>query len=222
MVEVYNEDSGRVYGDCSCNPSDMTKPALTTKSSIPDWCFSPNGTKCTWYSLCLETRYPCVSTDYSYALRYAEHFCQLQTERWSTFTQRGQQWVDGVRKCLQVTIVPILRRWNAGISCEEISNNVYGSHAVCYSSPGYGAPSMCELTVDDWLKTFWTIRATFSTPPGFSMQGMWNMFSNCKGKAVLKFKREIVFLRLSLTLKQRKCPGKQSLDKYLQKKSVMP
>ena len=43
--------TGPVYDNCSCDPH-AEIPA--NKVDLPDWCYSPDGTSCLWYTSCLE------------------------------------------------------------------------------------------------------------------------------------------------------------------------
>ncbi|XP_068712021.1 uncharacterized protein [Montipora capricornis] len=177
MLELHNKDNGSVTDDCSCNPSLFTDQ---TQASLPAGCYSPSGNSCDWYRNCLEKTYPCEDTSNAYALRYAEKFCRLYGDRYSLFSVDGQKWVDGVRKCLQVALVPLLRPWR-NPSCEEIRKTAFASHTPCYLNPGKGVPSICDLSCAEYLKIFWTIKASFThlDTAWESVKGMWNIGKKC-------------------------------------------
>jgi hypothetical protein len=63
-------------------------------------------TNCEWYGNCLEKKYQCSGTDDDYAMEYAIKFCNLYDEHVAEFSIEGQTWVNAVRKCLQVSLVP--------------------------------------------------------------------------------------------------------------------
>ncbi|WAR31921.1 LOW QUALITY PROTEIN: hypothetical protein MAR_034463, partial [Mya arenaria] len=109
MLEQYG--ISEVYDVCSCQ---------TDEAPLPAWCYSPDGRDCSWYKACLET---------SYALEYGENFCNLYTENYNGFDETGRKWIDAVRKCLQVALVPLLRRNNP--SCDEIKDVAFRSHSEC-------------------------------------------------------------------------------------------
>lgn len=127
MLEFYNKENGTVSQDCLCNPSLFTS---SNNRSLPQQCYSPSGTSCGWYRNCLEKRYPCEATSNGYAIRYAEKFCKLYGDRYSLFSIDGRKWVDGVRKCLQVALVPLIRPWK-NPSCQEIRKTAFASHTPC-------------------------------------------------------------------------------------------
>ena len=182
MLEVYEKDSGPVSDDCSCQLSNTTaKPyAGVPTTSLPQECESPKGDSCDWYRNCLEKRYPCEDTSNAYAIKYAEKFCRLYENRSSLFSPEGRKWVDAVRKCLQVSLVPILRPWYK-FSCEDIRQWAFDSHTPCYLDPDEGAPSICDLDCQDFFKIFWTIKGSFIQLDTFweTLKGMWNIGARC-------------------------------------------
>ena len=182
MLEVYEKDSGPVSDDCSCQLSNTTaKPyAGVPTTSLPQECESPKGDSCDWYRNCLEKRYPCEDTSNAYAIKYAEKFCRLYENRSSLFSPEGRKWVDAVRKCLQVSLVPILRPWYT-FSCEDIRQWAFDSHTPCYLDPDEGAPSICDLDCQDFFKIFWTIKGSFIQLDTFweTLKGMWNIGARC-------------------------------------------
>ena len=177
MLEVHNKDNGLVTNDCSCNPNLL---AASPTTSLPAECYSPTGDSCDWYRNCLEKKYPCEDTSNAYAIKYAEKFCRLYDKRYSLFSKDGQKWVDGVRKCLQVTLVPLLRPWK-NPSCKEIRQTAFASHTPCYLHPDKDVPSVCDLDCWEYFKIFWTIKGSFTAldTAWESIKGMWNIGSKC-------------------------------------------
>ena len=182
MVEVHDKDFGPVTQDCSCDPLRST-PAQYTGSpttSLPPACYSPSGDSCDWYRNCLEKKYPCEDTSNAYAIRYAEKFCNLYSSRYSNFSSNGQKWVDAVRKCLQASLVPLLRPWY-NPTCQELRQKAFASHTPCYLNPDKYAPSICDLDCSDFFKIFFTIKGSFIQlgTAWQSLKGMWNIGSSC-------------------------------------------
>ena len=142
--------------------------------------YSPSGDSCSWYRNCLERKYPCKATSNAYAIRYAEKFCMLYDKRYTLFSADGQKWVDGVRKCLQVVLVPFLRPWMKP-TCQEIRKTAFASHTPCYLRPGKGAPSVCDLGCWEYFKIFWTIKGSFTEldTAWEPVKGMWNIGTQC-------------------------------------------
>lgn len=182
MLEVHAKNSGPVSDDCSCQLSNTTPKPYTgvPTTSLPLECYSPSGDSCDWYRNCLEKRYPCEDTSNAYAIKYAEKFCRLYGDRYSLFSPEGRKWVDAVRKCLQVSLVPILRPWRK-LSCEDIRQWAFNSHTPCYLDPDKGAPSICDLDCQDFFKIFWTIKGSFIQldTSWETMKGMWNIGGRC-------------------------------------------
>lgn len=161
MLEVHGSERGAVKPDCQCTLGAAASPPI---ARLPSWCSSPNGTTCSWYQDCLEKRYPCQGKPTDYATKYAKHFCQLYDKSYHKFSTYGKAWIDSVRKCLQVALVPFLRPFSQA-TCSSIQTAAFASHTCCYTggsscSPS-GAPSICSLPIADWWNVFWTIKSSF-------------------------------------------------------------
>ena len=174
MLELHGLDSGTVSEDCACQPGAGTTPSTTF---LPSWCYSPSGEKCSWYTDCLEQRYPCKDTEASYAVAYAQKFCDLYTDHYSHFSWKGQKWVDSVRKCLQVKLVPILRPYRTQ-TCQQIKDTAFASHSGCYVHPEDGM-SFCDLNLRDKFFVFWTIKSAFVDTYSESMKGLSKTLEDC-------------------------------------------
>ena len=147
MLEIYNSEGGSVNSDCSCMPGEMLP---NNRSRLEAECYNPSGDDCRWYEDCLEMRYPCRSTDDGYAIEYAQKFCNLYSDNYNDFSSTGRQWVDEVRRCLQVALVPSLRLW-VSPTCADIREEAFRSHAGCYTDV---QPSMCDLSCADIWRAF--------------------------------------------------------------------
>ncbi len=177
MIEVHNEEDGLVYGSCRCGDGFTTPRPVTSGSTLPSTCFSPAGDECDWYRNCLEQRYPCGNSETGYAIPYAEKFCILYNQRQSYFSENGRLWVNAVRKCLQVTLVPLLRPYE-NPTCADIKQTAFDSHSDCYLTPNNG-PSICDLGCLDWAQVFWTIKSAFVDEFVESMKGMVEVVGRC-------------------------------------------
>ena len=154
QLEINNLNNGAVYDNCRCSTDRPTAP-----NPCPDLnrdCYSPDGKSCSWYQDCLEQCYPCEGTDDGYAIEFAEKFCNLYSDNYNTFCPTGRQWIDGVRRCLQVALVPSLRPF-VEKSCADIRSDAFRSHSPCYLNPEPGAPSVCSLPVGDLENIFWIV-----------------------------------------------------------------
>ena len=174
MVEVHSVSNGLVTKDCSCTPGRI----LT--SSLPQACYSPSGESCNWYSSCLRRKYPCEDASNAYAVTYAERFCMLYNERRAIFSAEGQKWLDAVRKCLQVDLVPLVRPWVTA-SCHRMRQRALATHIPCYLKPDQNVTSVCDLNCTDYLKIVWSIKGSFmkmDTAWG-SIKDLWNVEIRC-------------------------------------------
>lgn len=153
--------------------------ASAVKSSLPS-CLSPTGSSCDWYPNCLEKKYPCESSSYPYAISYAYKFCKLYDAKKYLFSAEEWDWVSSVRKCLQVTLAPVLNQTSAP-SCQDIRSKGFKSHAPCYLSPSPGAPSICNLGCDVYLKVFRVIKGSLTSWDSFweMMKASWYIVKQC-------------------------------------------
>ena len=157
MLELYELDQGPVYNDCRCSPGETATEAPTDNlHSLQPHCYSPRGEDCSWYRECLERRYQCQGTDDGYAIEYAEKFCNLFANNYNDFSNDSRAWIDGVRKCLQVALVPSLRLF-VRKTCRDIRRDAFNSHPECYENPASGAPGICELSCADVWRAFWLV-----------------------------------------------------------------
>ena len=131
QLEFYHLENGAVGQACKCNPKE--EHANVTSPSLPAWCYSPTGDSCHWYQDCLEKRFKCSGTDYGYAIDFGTKFCQQYEKNYHLLSKQGKEWVDGVRKCMQVSLVPFLRDFMAKSTCKQIRNTAMYSHDCCYS-----------------------------------------------------------------------------------------
>ena len=183
MIEVHEKNYGSVTDDCSCQPGSLSTLHPYTgipTTSLPPECYSPPGDSCDWYRNCLEKRHPCEASSNAYALTYAEKFCRLFDQRRAKFNADAQQWMDGVRKCLQVSLVPLMRPWDDS-TCEEIRAKALASHTPCYLEPDKDVPSICDLDYFQYLQIFWTIKGSFFNldTSWESFKGLWNIEAEC-------------------------------------------
>ena len=154
MVELYDADQGTVKDGCRCSPGDQAP----TTDRLPTECYSPNGRDCSWYHNCLKMRYPCEGTNDGYAIEYAEKFWNLYSDNYNDFSAKGKAWIDGVRKCLQVALVPSLRPW-VSKTCGDSLIEAFDSHPGCYINPGSGVTGICELPCLDIWRAFWLVNS---------------------------------------------------------------
>ena len=178
MIEIYDKTSGDVSGECSCKDEDQLH---LVGNPVSDSCFSPSGDSCNWFQDCLVKKHPsCNERTNAYALTHAGKFCNLYRVFNSKFTPVGLQWIDAVRKCLQVSLVPLLRPWK-NPTCQEIREKAFDSHTPCYLSPDKGAPSICDLNCTEYLKVFWILKGSYSNldTAGEILRGLWDTGMQC-------------------------------------------
>ncbi len=137
------------------NGNDALPGSLATR--LEGYCFHPERTGCEWYSECLEKRYPCRDSPYPYALRYAQPSCENYYRRWHFFSTKGQQWFNTASYCLKTDLVPYLYKSAGPLTCKELQDIAFASHANCYVHPGRNL-SVCTLGLWDWSQVLWTVK----------------------------------------------------------------
>ena len=84
--------------------------------------------------------------------------CELYTDHHHHFTSTGARWLNAVRKCLQTSLVPLLRPFK-NPTCDEIWTHTDQTHSKCYLNPYSGEPSICDLGFTTWFTVFATVRS---------------------------------------------------------------
>lgn len=183
QLELNNRESGPVNENCLCSSASTLPTPNEDLPTLAPYCFSPDGNDCSWYRECLEMRYPCEGTEGGYAIEYAERYCNLFSDNNNEFAQSGIMWIDGVRKCLQVALVPSLRPWISK-TCADIKQDAFDSHPRCYVTPGSGAPSICDLSCSDIWSIFWVVNVigdAITTAPIETGREMLGVIKGCFG-----------------------------------------
>ncbi|XP_028396530.1 uncharacterized protein LOC114520463 [Dendronephthya gigantea] len=196
MLDVHEKNNGAVFSDCKCSPS---APPPTEGIKLPSWCYSPDGTSCNWYRECLNKAYPaCEGGEDDYAIGFADKFCNLYKKSYKDFSQKAQRWVDAVRKCLQLKLVPLVDKTQEK-TCAELKSVAFETHTPCYLNPlDDSSLSFCDLSYTDRWTVFWTIKSAFTDAFSSSLKGMRDMIAGCAGtdvqKAVEKVKETIEWI----------------------------
>ncbi len=122
-------------------------------NSLPEECFNPplQRSLCGFYPDCLERAHACGVKGYAlgYGTKYCERFSSNSTT--DCMSVSGAKWRDSTLVCLQKALVNILPKADS-MTCEEIENFAYMSHATCYTGGGAeipSEPSVCFLSVSD-------------------------------------------------------------------------
>ena len=102
----------------------------------------------------------------------------MYKEHYQDFDTTGQQWIDAVRKCLQVKLVPILRPFVIA-TCEHIKQMAFDSHPGCYLHPDSGAPSICDIGVANWARVFWTVKGALIQDATATIKQMLDIVMEC-------------------------------------------
>ena len=205
QLEINNEENGPVFDNCACSSGDTIPPSDDTMPTLDPECFSPSGDDCNWYRDCLEERYQCEATGDGYAIEYAKKFCDLFMEGSSDFSSQGMMWIDGVRKCLQVVLVPSLRPFLSK-TCADIKQEAFDSHSRCYLEPGSGVPSICDLSISDKLAAFCTVNCisgsrAFTMEPIETGRQMLEVIHGCAARGIMFYGNKVAALSLFLKSK---------------------
>ena len=188
MIDVHDQDDGAVYSDCKCSAGD---PVPAEGVPLPAWCYSPDGKTCSWYRKCLNKTYPqCENDDNDYGIKFAEKVCNLYNESYNKFSPQGQRWIDGVRKCLQLKLVPLVDTTHDK-TCAELKSTAFKSHSPCYLNPDQSALSYCDLSLNDQHKVFWTIKSAFPHSFKASVKGLLEVMSGCRGLTTQSYNVDI-------------------------------
>ena len=184
MLETHSKSSGHVSMDCYCDPLAPTAISPT----LSPGCYSPSGDDCDWFRNCLERKYPCDYSSTAYALKFAKMFCAMYKEHASKYSHQAQNWMDSARKCLLVSLVPLLRPW-VKPTCQAMRQKALNSHTSCFLEPDEGATSICDLDCSEYFKIFWTIRESFfggMDTAWDSLRAMWNIGQDCDADSISK------------------------------------
>ena len=195
-VELNGKNNGIVNSNCRCTPGATPPP---TTAPLPPWCMDPSGDKCSWYRECLEKVHPCQNHEASYAIIYGEKFCKLYEDNHTKFSVIGQKWINNVRRCLQLQLVPYIRDFQRQAKCEEIKKAAFKSHDCCYLAGDEcpkqtGAPSVCDIPAKDWANIIWTIKGSLGDEFLNTMRSALKVGSNCLVDALDKSKDRIISL----------------------------
>ena len=178
MIEKHGLDEGPVYDDCLC---EANRPLPQPPVILPASCYSPDGTDCNWYSQCLARMYDC-SGQADYAIQYGEKYCKIYRQSQLALSSQALRWIDAVRKCLQVALVPLVHLCQERYTCKSVEKAAFDSHATCYLSP-YQGFSVCLLPVSDWLRIFWTIKGSYHTSAFLkTMKSSAVVAANCRSE----------------------------------------
>ena len=177
MLEVHGLNSGDVYSPCGCSLTEKTTDNIPTQ--LPSWCFSPTGAECNWYRICLKRRYVCNEAFNANVVIFAEQFCKLYLNAYSHFTSLGDLWLNGVRKCLLVSLVPLLREWQQESRCGNSLTNAITTFSNCFISPFPGIPSICHIPLRDFWGIFWHLRQTLPASSRLGLKKMLKIIENC-------------------------------------------
>lgn len=105
---------------------------------------------CDYYD-CREEHHPCGSD--GYYLGYGGKYCnRFNNETRPELSSDGQAWVDITTRCLQRYLenhIPY------DADCDDVRRRAFDSHPDCYVAGG-----ICNLSVSDWWKIFWTVDAS--------------------------------------------------------------
>lgn len=146
MLENRNKASGFVTLDRSCTLSPVT--TISPTATLSSVCYSLSGSHCDWSTNCLKKKYLCKASSTAYAVKYAHIFCAVYKAHYSTYSYTGQDWMNRARKCLQSSLVPLLRPW-VKPTCQDIRRKALNSHTSCFLKPDNQQTSICNLNCND-------------------------------------------------------------------------
>lgn len=140
---------------CSAESGDAATDEAALTAATRAACLNPPTRDCSFYTRCLETTKACGAD--GYALGYGDKYCSRFLAN-DGFSREGVVWRDAVMVCLQRHLSRYLAPEDRA-TCEEITDGAFDDHPSCYTAPGEGAPSICDLPPSDWLAVVDTIDA---------------------------------------------------------------
>jgi len=158
-------------------------------TTLPEDCYDPPGRNCSFYRNCLEVAIPCGESSSAYAIPYGEKFCNLFAINYKKFSENGKIWIDAVRKCLQLKLVPYLSQ-HPPPSCSDIKTIAFHSHSGCYSAPATGI-SVCTI-MDQVPHIIDTVKSSLLTNPGSTFWQSLQVTHMCGGIDIRKAKHSIL------------------------------
>lgn len=89
----------------------------SNNSAIPAICTDPQRDNCSFYPVCVESRYHCGPSGYpiGYGLRYCEKF----REERDKLSAEGQDWMLNTMLCLQRKLIPYAVGGSQNTTCED-------------------------------------------------------------------------------------------------------
>ena len=218
MAELHRQNSGSVSDKCTCTSYPYPRRSVI----LPQDCYSPAGDSCYWYRNCFEKRMFCEPSENGYVIRYAERFCRVFEEQQPKLSADTQKWMEAVRKCQQIDMVPLLRD-SRNHTCNEIREQALASYTECYLNPGEGAKSICDVFCWEHFKIFWAIKRSFLKldTAWESLKGLWNIGAKCSSPSSQEYcfernlQKVIKLLKLNVeNLMQRKRRTPDSLSNH--------
>ena len=112
-------------------------------------------------------------------MEYARHLCDLYGRSKHYLRVKTRRWIDSVRRCLLVKLVPIVRPYFNISSCEDIESFAADTQLPCYLAPYSSEPSVCDLDLEEWVKVFWTIKGNLTKSTSHGLKIMLESTSKC-------------------------------------------
>jgi len=188
QLVLHSKETGVVDIDCRCSPFTFIPK---DSSTLSDSCYSPTGEKCNWYTTCLEKKYPCLNEKANYLIEFSKYLCDMYDE--NRVTGVGREWIDTTRKCLQVSLAPLLQQW-LSLTCSDVERKVLASFDCCFTGnqacSTNGSLSICHLSLSDFstilLEMKYQLSNKFSSFQSF--EGVYKLFQtgiNCHNQSTL-------------------------------------
>jgi hypothetical protein len=139
--------------DCTIPTSSPVSPS-TPSAPSSDPCASPDGTTCSYYANCLESKQKCDLD--GYAVGFGGRMCTaFLTQESTAFTENGVAWSAAVRQCVQIALAKVIPD-PASVSCSDIESIAVAVHVGCYEGVGF-----CSLSASDQYKAVQMAQAAF-------------------------------------------------------------
>ena len=111
---------------------------------------------------------------------YAIQFCDLHNRYKPHFSVKTRQWIDFVRRCLLVRLVPLIRPFFNHTNCQQIDSYAADTQLQCHFEPFRFETSVCDLDLVEWAKVFWTVKGNLNRSTSEGLKNMIMSTSRCR------------------------------------------
>lgn len=152
---------------------------LEANLQLPDSTCTELLGNCTWYTRCLQAYYPTCDSQEDYPpLGY--YFCTRYEQNLHLFSEKAKIFVNRTKLCLQYALLPYVGENGTALTCEQLKQAAFDTHAPCYVNCGF-----CEISVWDYFSVLKVIAPAFGTEFGELMKEILRILWKCLTGVIL-------------------------------------